>query len=72
MHNNFFSAATSNSGSSSSGSSGSGEKKTVASEVLGPVAKILKCGDSKESSDKLDMPPPPSPASSTCSDTGEC
>lgn len=44
----------------------------MASEVLGPVAKILKCGDSKESSDKLDMPPPPSPASSTCSDTGEC
>ncbi|XP_047482711.1 E3 ubiquitin-protein ligase hyd-like isoform X2 [Penaeus chinensis] len=64
------SAASSNSGSSASGSSGSGEKKTVASEVLGPVAKILKCGDSKESSDKLDMPPPPSPASSTCSDTG--
>lgn len=24
----------------------------------------------KENTDRLDMPPPPSPASSTCSDTG--
>ncbi|XP_068224173.1 E3 ubiquitin-protein ligase UBR5 isoform X7 [Palaemon carinicauda] len=64
------SGSNSNCGSGSSGSSGLGEKKTAAPEVLGSVAKILKCGDSKESSDKLDMPPPPSPASSTCSDTG--
>lgn len=63
-----------NSGNSNSNctnaSGGGGEKKTMASEVLGSAAKLLKCGDSKESSDKLDMPPPPSPASSTCSDTG--
>ncbi|XP_069947908.1 E3 ubiquitin-protein ligase UBR5 isoform X2 [Cherax quadricarinatus] len=63
-NNSSGSSITNNSG------SGGGEKKTLSSEVLGSATKILKCGDSKESSDKLDMPPPPSPASSTCSDTG--
>ncbi|KAK9872968.1 hypothetical protein WA026_020316 [Henosepilachna vigintioctopunctata] len=29
-----------------------------------------KSGSNKENTDRLDMPPPPSPASSTCSDTG--
>ncbi|XP_062127292.1 E3 ubiquitin-protein ligase hyd [Drosophila sulfurigaster albostrigata] len=28
------------------------------------------CSSSKETTDRIDMPPPPSPASSTCSDTG--
>ncbi|XP_050693642.1 E3 ubiquitin-protein ligase hyd-like isoform X3 [Eriocheir sinensis] len=64
------SGSGSSSSSNTSGSSGGGEKKSLASEVLGSAAKALKCGDSKETSDKLDMPPPPSPASSTCSDTG--
>ena len=47
-------------------------EKKLSLEVIGPSAsKMMKTGDSnKESSDKLDMPPPPSPASSTCSDTG--
>lgn len=29
-----------------------------------------KPSSNKENTDRLDMPPPPSPASSTCSDTG--
>lgn len=35
---------------------------------LGAVSKSS--GSNKETADRLDMPPPPSPASSTCSDTG--
>lgn len=34
------------------------------------VAKSSTGGNNKETADRLDMPPPPSPASSTCSDTG--
>lgn len=34
------------------------------------VAKTSASGNNKETADRLDMPPPPSPASSTCSDTG--
>ncbi|KAK4302521.1 hypothetical protein Pmani_025398 [Petrolisthes manimaculis] len=64
------SSASQSGGGNSSTSSGGGEKKSSTSEVIGSAAKTLKCGDSKETSDKLDMPPPPSPASSTCSDTG--
>ncbi|KAK7086288.1 E3 ubiquitin-protein ligase ubr5 [Halocaridina rubra] len=63
-------SSSGSSSSSSSNSNAAGEKKAAAPDLLGSAAKILKCGDSKESSDKLDMPPPPSPASSTCSDTG--
>lgn len=33
-------------------------------------AKPSASGNNKETADRLDMPPPPSPASSTCSDTG--
>ena len=52
------------------------KKSSSVAEALGPMAKMLKREapareeSAKESSDKLDMPPPPSPASSTCSDTG--
>lgn len=34
------------------------------------AAKTSATGNNKETADRLDMPPPPSPASSTCSDTG--
>lgn len=34
------------------------------------VSKPNASGNNKETDDRLDMPPPPSPASSTCSDTG--
>lgn len=61
------SSGGSNGGSGSSASVSTGEKKSSSGESS---AKALKVGESKETSDKLDMPPPPSPASSTCSDTG--
>ncbi|CAL4094503.1 unnamed protein product, partial [Meganyctiphanes norvegica] len=61
------SSGSSNGASNSANSSSTVEKKSSSGESS---AKALKVGESKESSDKLDMPPPPSPASSTCSDTG--
>lgn len=42
--------------------SGSGAASNVSKPSTG--------GNNKETADRLDMPPPPSPASSTCSDTG--
>lgn len=56
-------------------STGTGPSSSIATALssanvvlLGAVSKSS--GSNKETADRLDMPPPPSPASSTCSDTG--
>ncbi|CAH1996841.1 unnamed protein product [Acanthoscelides obtectus] len=56
-----------NGGSSTNGATG-GEKAEKKTENL--TANLSTKNSSKENTDRLDMPPPPSPASSTCSDTG--
>lgn len=38
--------------------------------VMSSASSSKSTGSNKETADRLDMPPPPSPASSTCSDTG--
>lgn len=43
---------------------------TVTASGSGVAAKSAPGSNNKETADRLDMPPPPSPASSTCSDTG--
>ena len=48
---------------------------TIDKEITKPVAgqssnSSKNCSSNKETTDRIDMPPPPSPASSTCSDTG--
>lgn len=44
--------------------------KAANSSTSSNVTKPSTAGNNKENADRLDMPPPPSPASSTCSDTG--
>lgn len=48
---------------------------TIDKEITKPIAgqnssSAKSCSSNKETTDRIDMPPPPSPASSTCSDTG--
>ncbi|XP_068157779.1 E3 ubiquitin-protein ligase hyd isoform X1 [Drosophila tropicalis] len=45
-------------------------KATVVQSTSSGKSTQLSSTNSKESTDRIDMPPPPSPASSTCSDTG--
>lgn len=72
-------AGSTASGSSSSSSAvvaGSSSTSTLATPALSSAnvvslsAVSKSSGSNKETADRLDMPPPPSPASSTCSDTG--
>lgn len=63
----------SNVGQEKSSSSGVSVEKDLSKTAAVPVAsssKSVAVSSNKESNDRIDMPPPPSPASSTCSDTG--
>lgn len=42
----------------------------IPTNVVSSASSSKSTGSNKETADRLDMPPPPSPASSTCSDTG--
>ncbi|XP_021934340.1 E3 ubiquitin-protein ligase UBR5 isoform X2 [Zootermopsis nevadensis] len=57
-------------GADSSSGNNSGSGVTAASSLPAPGSSGNKNTLHKETADRLDMPPPPSPASSTCSDTG--
>ncbi|PNF40327.1 hypothetical protein B7P43_G05782, partial [Cryptotermes secundus] len=57
-------------GADSSSGNNSGAGVTSASSLPAPGSSGNKNSLHKETADRLDMPPPPSPASSTCSDTG--
>lgn len=48
------------------------QKNSLSQVGIAPTLSGLSCktNSHKETADRLDMPPPPSPASSTCSDTG--
>lgn len=64
-------SATSGSSSGSALVAGSSSTSTLSSaNVVSLGAASKSSGSNKETADRLDMPPPPSPASSTCSDTG--
>ena len=58
--------------SNGSGASASVSPSPTTSATTSVANSLLLLGSksSKETADRLDMPPPPSPASSTCSDTG--
>jgi hypothetical protein len=57
-------------GADSSSSNNTTSGVTTASSLPAPGSSANKNSLHKETADRLDMPPPPSPASSTCSDTG--
>ena len=54
----------------SKGGGGAGGASGSSSGSAGVSSSKQGAGNNKESADRIDMPPPPSPASSTCSDTG--
>ncbi|XP_017092018.2 E3 ubiquitin-protein ligase hyd [Drosophila bipectinata] len=57
-------------GSTASAAPDKDSQKTTTIPSAGSSKNTQSFSSSKESTDRIDMPPPPSPASSTCSDTG--
>jgi E3 ubiquitin-protein ligase EDD1 len=70
LHHSASSTPEHRRGADSSGGNSSGPGITAASSLPAPGSSGNKNSLHKETADRLDMPPPPSPASSTCSDTG--
>ena len=70
LHHSTSSTPEHRRGADSSGGNSSGPGITAASSLPAPGSSGNKNSLHKETADRLDMPPPPSPASSTCSDTG--
>lgn len=70
LHHSASSTPEHRRGADSCGGTSSGPGITAASSLPAPGSSGNKNSLHKETADRLDMPPPPSPASSTCSDTG--
>jgi len=70
LHHSASSTPEHRRGADSSGGNSSGPGITASSSLPAPGSSGNKNSLHKETADRLDMPPPPSPASSTCSDTG--